>query len=218
MGDTATKTLLTRSDKKSVMLVQQPSTAQIDFYLIGEGFTNLSESKNPKEYTRHYIHEKSERSDVTGYAPSLSYSCDAVKGDPVVDDIMYITDHELIGDKTHRIIVTYYPNEGSADARPGYARVYAVVPDASQDGVDALIYTGTFKAVGDRIHGTYNETKKQFVYKDKSNADVAITSSNGATINYDSVGEDITLDSTGDELDNNGDGNGSDGNGSDGTE
>ena len=215
-ANTATKTLLTRSDKKSVMLVQQPSTVTKDFYLIGEGFTNLSEAKNAKEYTRHYIHEKSERSDVTGYAPSLSYSCDAVKGDPVVDDIMYITDHELIGNDTHRIVVTYYPNDGTATTRPAYARVYAIIPDASQDGVDALIYTGTFKAVGDRIHGTYNETQKSFSYGTGNNAHV-ITSS-ATTLYNDSVGEDITLDSTGDELDNNGDGNGSDGNGSDGTE
>lgn len=30
------------------------------FNLMGEGFTDLSESKNPTEYSRKYIHEQSE--------------------------------------------------------------------------------------------------------------------------------------------------------------
>ena len=47
-----------------------------EYHLIGEGFTSFSESKNPKEYSRHYVHERSERTDTTGFSPSIAYSCD----------------------------------------------------------------------------------------------------------------------------------------------
>ncbi len=34
------------------------------------GFTSMSESKNASEYSRHYVDEESERTDVVGYAAS----------------------------------------------------------------------------------------------------------------------------------------------------
>lgn len=37
------------------------------------GFTSMSESKNASEYSRHYVDEESERTDVVGYAPSNDY-------------------------------------------------------------------------------------------------------------------------------------------------
>ena len=40
------------------------------------GFTEFSMSKNPVEYSRRYIDEKTERNDVVAYAPSISYSFD----------------------------------------------------------------------------------------------------------------------------------------------
>ena len=75
------------------------------FHLIGEGFTAFLLALNPKEYTRKYINDKTERSDVIGYAPSVSYSCDHIKGDPCVQEIVNITRNELVGNDTHREIV-----------------------------------------------------------------------------------------------------------------
>ena len=75
------------------------------FHLIGEGFTAFPLALNPKEYTRKYINDKTERSDVIGYAPSVSYSCDHIKGDPCVQEIVNITRNELVGNDTHREIV-----------------------------------------------------------------------------------------------------------------
>ena len=40
------------------------------------GFTSMSESKNASEYSRHYVDEESERTDVVGYAPSNDYEFD----------------------------------------------------------------------------------------------------------------------------------------------
>lgn len=171
-----TPVLQMRNKRKSYMNVLH-ATAK-GYALMGEGFTQLSEAKGPKEYTRKYVHMQSEVSDVIGYAPSLSYSCDVCSGDPVVDDIVYITDNELVGSDTHREIVTYNEFEGTETARPAYQRKYAVVPDAAADGTEALIYTGTFKAVSDKVKGTWNEKTKAFTAESTVNTNTESSGTN----------------------------------------
>ena len=39
-------------------------------------FTSLSRSSNPNEYSRKYVDEAGENTDVTGYAPSIAYAFD----------------------------------------------------------------------------------------------------------------------------------------------
>ena len=133
-----------------------------DFNLIGEGFTSFPEAKNPKEYTRKYVNDKTERSDVIGYSPSISYSCDVITDNPVVSKIVAITDQEAVGDETHVDIVSVNLWEGTADSYVAYKRTYAIIPDGKGDGTDALIYTGTMKAVGDIVIGTFSRTSKTF--------------------------------------------------------
>lgn len=121
-----------------------------------EGFTDLSNSKGAKEYTRQYVDEDFERTDVSGYSPEKSYSFDRYKNHPVLDDIIYITENELIGQAMVRGIVcldmtTAVSNNGTTWTAEGKMRKWAVVPDTDGDGTDALIYTGTFKCRGEMI-------------------------------------------------------------------
>ena len=126
------------------------------YALMGEGFTDLAESKNPQEYSRHYVHEKSERSDVTGYSPSLSYSMDYYSTDPVCAEIRDITDQEMVGTDAQRQIVLVDLFDGSATAGyTAYERTFAVIPDGKGSGTDALIYTGTIKSAGDLVKGKF---------------------------------------------------------------
>ena len=130
--------------------------------LIGEGFTTFPKAMNPKEYTRKYISDKTERTDVIGYAPSIGYSCDAIPDDPCVSEIIHITDNELIGTDTHRDIISvnrWTESDGTCEA---FKRTYAVIPDNKGDGTDALVYTGTLKAVSDLVKGTFNVSTKTF--------------------------------------------------------
>lgn len=152
--------LVIRADVLSYMDVSDTSTPSYE--LIGEGFTSASESKNPKEYSRQYIHEKTERTDIIGYAPSIAYSADVYTDNDVIDVIRKVTDEELIGTDAQRDIVTVHMFEGTAAARVAYKRKYAIIPDAKGDGVEALIYTGTFKAVSEVVKGTWNEETKVF--------------------------------------------------------
>ena len=135
-----------------------------EYNLIGEGFTSFAESKNPKEYTRQYVHEKSERSDVVGYAPSIAYSADMHSGDPCVERVAKAADEEQVGNAAHVEIVTVNlwekgTTEGSYVA---YKRTYAIIPDGKGDGVEALIYTGNLKAVSESAKGTFVMATKTF--------------------------------------------------------
>ncbi|MGN0677385.1 MAG: hypothetical protein ACI4K5_06540, partial [Ruminococcus sp.] len=89
---------------KNSKLVQR--TGKLDFYKpFGDtvyrrmqGFTDLSNSKNPKEYSRKYVDEDFECTDIVGYSPSVAYSFDRYKGNPVLNDIVKITEDELVGE------------------------------------------------------------------------------------------------------------------------
>ena len=136
---------------------------QKEFNLIGEGFTTFPESKNPKEYTRKYVNYKTEKTDVIGYAPSIAYSCDVITGEPCVEEIVKITDNELLGTATHRDIVSVNCWDADETGKcKAYKRTYAIIPDGKGDGTDALIYTGTMKAVSDITFGKFDRTAKTF--------------------------------------------------------
>lgn len=111
-----------------------------------EGFTDLSYSQNPKEYSRQYVDEEFERTDITGYAPSISYSFDRYTGNEVLEDIVKITENEYIGDLMKRKIVSVdLAGSGSNNAK---MRDYSVIPDSNGDTTDCLTYSGNFKTKG----------------------------------------------------------------------
>lgn len=152
--------LITREQLYSFMELESGELA-----LIGEGFTDFSESKGAKEYTRKYVSYKTEISDVIGFAPSFSYTCDVISGDPVVEEIAKISDYEKTGVAAHRNIVTvngWVPGTTSGTFE-AFKRKYAVVPNGKGSGTEALVYSGTLKARGDLITGSYDAATKKFI-------------------------------------------------------
>lgn len=115
------------------------------------GFTSMTNSKNPKEYSRQYVDMDTETADVVGYAPSIDYSFDRYSNNPVHEKIAKIHDGELLGNDTHVDIVVVDLFKKSSAGSKYYAtkRTYAVVPDSDGDGNDALIYSGALKAVSE---------------------------------------------------------------------
>ena len=124
---------------------------------IGEGFTDLSMALGAVEYARHYVHEKTERRDVVGYAPKIAYSCDVFSGDPVIGRISQVTDGELVGSEAQVQIVSVNLYEKKATGCAAYSRDWAVIPDTKGRGVEALVMTGVFAAVGDAVSGSFAE-------------------------------------------------------------
>lgn len=159
-----------------------------------EGFTEITSSKGTKEYTRQYVDEDFERTDVSGYSPEMSYSFDRYKAHPVLDDIVYITENELIGQAMVRDIVvldmtTAVSNNGTTWTAEGKLRRWAVVPDTDGDTTDCLTYSGTFKCRGEMqdIRATTTDDWQTITVVNVSNektafADVSILDIDGIEI------------------------------------
>ena len=134
--------LVKRSGKVAFMDV---STTQIPNFLRMRKFTEISKSKNPTEYSRTYVDEDGEVTDVTGYSEEIAYAFDLYSGNLVHEKIVKITDDELTGDEALvKILIVDFskPVEDGYEAR---LRTYTTVPDTEGDGTEAYTYSGAFR-------------------------------------------------------------------------
>ena len=134
--------LVKRSRKVAFMDV---STTSIANFLRMTKFTEISKSKNPTEYSRSYVDEDGEVTDVTGYSEEISYNFDLHVGNLVHEKLVDITDNEKTGaDALVKILqVDFTKPKGSGyEAR---LRTYSVVPDSEGDSTDAYTYAGSFR-------------------------------------------------------------------------
>ena len=99
------------------------------------GFTEFATSKNPIEYSRQYVDEEMEVTDVVGYAPSVSYEFDLFDDNPVHKDMAAIADNES-----------------------AIKREFSVIPDGEGASMDAYTYSGSLKVKGEKVFGTAEST------------------------------------------------------------
>lgn len=137
------------------------------------GFTELSETANPQEYTRKYIDEARERTDIVGMTKTSSFNLDYHEGDLVHADIKKMYDKELTGTNTERefiavelfkdvkytdraeMLQTKEAREGKSVVQTGkraILRKYTVIISDS-GGEEAVTFAGSFNVSGDRIEG-----------------------------------------------------------------
>lgn len=120
-------------------------------------FTEMSMTKNPEEYERKYVDEATKRTDIVGYAPSISYAFDKHKSDSVLDDIIGITNYEKTGEEAVRYIAWIdLSNEGTGAI--GYFRRYTIIPDSEGDDENTYTYSGEFKACGELETARFTST------------------------------------------------------------
>lgn len=144
------RTLIKRSDKVSFFGNMNTGTETFNRM---RGFTTLSSSKNPKEYSRQYVDEEFETNDVVGYSPSIDFGFDQYKNDLVHDEMVAILDGEKIGTEARRNIVTVDFSQPSNGGYKATKREYSIIGDTDGDSMDAYTYSGTFKSAGKRITG-----------------------------------------------------------------
>jgi len=154
--------MIKRADRQHYMNTGTPS--QPVWSLIGEGFTSFTESKNALSYQRRYIHEITKRTDVTGYAPVIDYEFEVYSGNAAIEKLRAITDHELVGDqaRVEILCVNLFDETDTSGVYRAVRRAYSVIPDECGEGTDALVYTGTMKAVGDIQTGTFVKSTGSF--------------------------------------------------------
>lgn len=114
------------------------------------GFDEISTSKNPREYSRQYVDEEFEQTDVVGYNPSIAFGFDRFAGDAVHDDIVTIFNEEKIGADAVRpiIMVDLESNDNNA-----IKREFSVIAENEGSGVDFYKYSGSFRVKGDKVVG-----------------------------------------------------------------
>ena len=146
--------LVTRNKKVAFMDV---STTSIANFLRMTKFTEISKSKNPTEYSRSYVDEDGEVTDVTGYSEEISYAFDLYQGNTVHEKLVDITDNEKTGnDALVDILMVDFskPVSGGTGGYEARKRTYACVPDAEGDSTDAYTYSGTFRKNSNFVVGT----------------------------------------------------------------
>lgn len=146
------KKLVKRSELVSFMEVIS-ATSSTASYVRMEGFTDITMSKNPMEYSRRYVDEDSERTDVMGYNESISYTLDRYSGQAAAEEIIKITENELTGTDAVRKIITVdmttaTGNGSGTISAVARIRPYTVVPDSMGGSTDCLTYSGNLKSNG----------------------------------------------------------------------
>ena len=149
MPDSNTNSITPRHKILAFFGVHYPS-GNVTFHRM-KYFTQLSQSKNPQEYSRKYVDEATQRTDVTGYAPQIDYGFDKYSNDPVLNEIKKITDNEFVGSDASREIVLVDTTLSPAVA---YKRSYTVSPGSEGDDANIYKYSGSFKANDEQVKGT----------------------------------------------------------------
>jgi len=137
--------LVKRSDKIAFMNV---GTSEAPEFQRMRKFTEISTSKNAKEYSRQYVDEEGEDNDVVGYAEEKSYAFDQYTDNPVHEKIATITDDELTGDDATVEVLVVDKSKSTDNGYEARLRKYAVIPDSDGDSNEAYTYSGSFKAKG----------------------------------------------------------------------
>ena len=116
-----------------------------------KGFDEITTSKNPREYSRQYVDEEFEQTDVVGYNPSISFGFDKFLDNAVHDDIARIFNSEAVGADAVRPIIMV---DLASEEKSAIKREFVVVAENEGSGTDLYKYSGTFKVKGEKIEGT----------------------------------------------------------------
>ena len=144
--------MIKRSEKLAFMQVTNGGTTA---YRRMTGFTELSVSKNPKEYSRKYVDENTERNAVIGYSPSISYKMDYEPDNAVHYEFSSIADRELTGENAVRnIVIVDLTTEDANGICNAVKRAFSIIPATEGDDSETYTLSGNMKASGEMIFGT----------------------------------------------------------------
>lgn len=139
-----------------------PATTTIT---LGGVITSLTESSNPTETTKQYIHEKSSRTNVTGFGNEFPITMDMVAGDEVFEDFYGIFYNRATGTdakRDHYIVNLWQPVTGSENTYQARKINQTVeITEATGDPGTQKQITGSLKG-GDFVYGTFNTSTKTF--------------------------------------------------------
>lgn len=127
----------------------------------GTAWTTFTENPNAQTKSRKFINEKTERNNITRYAPEWSFECLLMYERPDIRKIYDIVKERKTGSDTivTFIVVDLFDGETTAKAA---RKVNASVQVSSFDDDDDMIIKGSFHNQGDEVLGTFNMTTGVF--------------------------------------------------------
>ena len=136
---------------------------------LGGVITELTESSNPEESEKQYIHQKSKIVKVTGFSNEFPITMDMVKGDVVFEDFYNIWYERLTGtdaQRDHYIVNLWEPVEEQGTVVPNTYKARKItqtvsITEANGDAGAQKQITGSLKG-GDFVYGTFNVSTKAF--------------------------------------------------------
>ena len=118
------------------------------------GFTKMDTSKNPVEYSRRYIDESFEQTDVVAFSPSISFAFDRYSGNPVHEDIVKLSDNEILGtDAVRSIVVADISTKNENGECSAIMRDFSVMVENEGNSTDAYTLSGTMSTKGEKVFG-----------------------------------------------------------------
>lgn len=151
------KKILKRCDKVAYYGITSGETTT---YYRMKGFTDFTVSKNPSEYSRKYVDEGFEQSDVVGYSPSISFALDVIGDNAVHADIQDISRKESVGEDIVRSIVIVDTSKATDGKYDAVKRDFAVIIDTEGSGTEAYQISGTLKSKSASVLGTASTSDK----------------------------------------------------------
>ena len=133
--------------------------------VLGGVITELTESANPTESEKQYIHQKSKVTKVTGFANEFPITMDMVKGDEVFEYMYNLFYERKVGsdlDIDHYIVNLWEPVAEQTDTYKArkITQTCSITECNGAAGEQKQI-TGSLKG-GDFVYGTFNISTKTF--------------------------------------------------------
>ena len=153
--DKLTPKFVKRADKVTYLKVGENEYHRM------KGFSALTTNFNPVEYSRQYIDEAFETTDVVAISRSLDFEMDQRKNDQVHEIMVDIIENEKLGDDA---VVTLLSVDFTEEVEGGFKAVkrdFSVIPESGGDGTEFYKYSGTFRVKGEPVEG-YATSEDEF--------------------------------------------------------
>ncbi|MBQ8206797.1 MAG: hypothetical protein IJZ77_04975 [Bacilli bacterium] len=130
---------------------------------LGGVITEMTESSNPAETEKQYIHQKSSITKVTGYANEFPITMDMVQGDEVSEDFYNLFYTRATGSDLERdhYIVNLWESEGENTYKARKIRQTVSITEATGGAGEQKQISGSLRG-GDFEYGTFNVSTKKF--------------------------------------------------------
>lgn len=162
MNDTQTNIM--RYHVADYLNVSDSSTP--DYKLMGVGFSSLNESPSAEEDEKIYINMKSASTKVKSYNTEFAFEAELIKEEEATMWLYDVGRNQKTGADAMTDYVRvelFRPVDGSDNTYEARKfKVSAIIDSIEGDGGDPLQTSGSLKAMGDFVDGTFNTSTRTF--------------------------------------------------------